>query len=308
MAIDVRPLIVVGTDAERRSDDVLPAVATLALATGSRVLALHVHDVAHDPKTRAEVRAVAARAAWRLQQFGVDAQAETLVVDGAPVAKVIVDVARRHGAGMIALGSHGHSSMAAVFVGSVSHGVLGRADCQVLIAPPRAAQGVQAPAEISKILLAVDASPESRSAVVACTALAPLLRARVKVLHVPNAFFGKGDISFIESEEEARAMVREAAYKLRAVGVMADWSIAAGFNAVAERIAAGADDWEADLILVGSRRRRDLASALAGSVVHQLGHLVRRPILVAERPARKVRSAVRPRTRMLGHLPAPAGA
>ena len=307
MAIDVRPLIVVGADAERRSDDVLPAVAALALATRSRVLAVHVHTAAHDTRTRAEVRAVAARAAWHLQRFGVDAQAETLIVNDRQVAKVIVDLACRHGARMIALGSHGHSSMAAVFLGSVSHGVLARADCQVLIGPPGAAHGASEPAEISKVLVAVDASPESRAAVVGCTALAPLLRARVKVVHVHDAFFGKEDMSYIEMEEEARTIVRQAANRLRETGVQADWTIPAGFNAVAERIAEVADDWEADLILVGSRRRRDLASALAGSVVHQLGHLVRRPILVAERPARKVPSAARKNTRLV-HLPAPAGA
>jgi nucleotide-binding universal stress UspA family protein len=303
----MRQLIVVGADAERRSDDVLPAVAALALATRSRVLVLHVHNTAHHPRIPAEVRAVAARAAWHLERFAVDAQAETVVVNGAHVAQEIVDVAGRHGARMIALGSHGHSSMAAVFLGSVSHGVLARADCQVLIAPPGAARGAKEPAEISKILLAVDASPESRAAVLASTALAPLLRARVKVLHVRNAVFGNGDLSYVEIEEEARTMARQAAYQLREAGIRADWTIPAGINAVAEQIADAADDWEADLILVGSRRRRDLASALAGSVVHRLGHLVRRPILVAERPARKVPSAERKTTRLV-RLPAPVGA
>ncbi len=71
----------------------------------------------------------------------------------------------------------------------------------------------------------------------------------------------------------------------------AEWTLEAARWSVSERIASLADDWEADLLVLGSRRHRDLAASLVGSVVHRLCHVTTRPVLVAERPAQAVRVA-----------------
>jgi len=129
--------------------------------------------------------------------------------------------------------------------------------------------------------------------------LAPRLGARVLVCHVRSAY-RDADASYLEAEEMARYRVRQAVERLRHLGVHADWSIRTTMSMVAGPILAAADDWEADLLVLGSRRHGDLAASLAGSVVHQLGHLTTRPILVADRPQRRVRAAARRRPELLG--------
>jgi len=290
-ANDMRPVIVLATDDEMRSDRALPVVAALALANQARVVAIHVHDQTREPQRRAAGDAMAARAAWWLGRYGIEARADTVTVADGEVGAAIARTAREQGAFMIALGSHGYTSLGGVFMGSVSHQVLALADCQVVIATGAPRRETLAPAEISKILVAVDLSPESAAALAAVEPLAAVLRARVMLMHVPNAHLGSGDMSYLEIEDAARWLLRRSAHKLRMAGVPADWMIPPGFDSVADRISRAADEWEADLLVLGSRRHRDLASALVGSVVHRLGHLTARPILIAERPARRVAAA-----------------
>ena len=52
---------------------------------------------------------------------------------------------------------------------------------------------------------------------------------------------------------------------------------------VAKAVAETAKDWNADLIVIGSSRMRDIASLFLGSVSHDLLHMTDRPVLVAER-------------------------
>jgi nucleotide-binding universal stress UspA family protein len=49
-------------------------------------------------------------------------------------ARLILDAAKEHGAGLFVMGSRGHSDLAALWVGSVAHKVLHLSACPVLIA------------------------------------------------------------------------------------------------------------------------------------------------------------------------------
>jgi nucleotide-binding universal stress UspA family protein len=62
--------------------------------------------------------------------------AETLHLYGSPIP-LIVEQATRVEADYIVMGSHGHTALYDLFVGSTTHGVLLRAACPVLIVPIR---------------------------------------------------------------------------------------------------------------------------------------------------------------------------
>ncbi len=59
-----------------------------------------------------------------------------LLIQGA-TAETVVGEANKIGAGLIILGSHGHSALYKALVGSVAEGVLRQAACPVLVVPVR---------------------------------------------------------------------------------------------------------------------------------------------------------------------------
>ena len=60
----------------------------------------------------------------------------------------------------------------------------------------------------------------------------------------------------------------------------------AAVHPIAEEIAAVAQKWDADLIISGSRRHRDLAALVVGSTEHELIRQAHRPVLIAGRSKR----------------------
>ncbi|HEX6349145.1 MAG TPA: universal stress protein [Candidatus Dormibacteraeota bacterium] len=280
-------MILLAVDGEGRSSQALPAVAALALAGRHRVLALHVATSAWAPDDPAP------DAAKALAGMGVDAHSETLVVPDGDVAGTLVRRAEGEAAALIALGSRGLSSLGGLVLGSVSHQVLAAARCQVLIASAPPPLSALVPAEISRILVAVDLSPESSAALAAAERLAPSLGAHVLVAHIAGTYRDRGESTYWEALQATRDHVRSAAQRLRLLGVSAEWTLEAAAMSVPRRIASLADDWEADLLVLGSRRHRDLAASVVGSVVHGLCHVTTRPVLVAERPAQPARVAGR---------------
>jgi len=78
--------------------------------------------------------------ATRLGKIAEDLQhdsvpTETLQLNGGPVAN-IVEQAQKLSADYIVMGSHGHSAVYDLLVGSTTHGVMKRARCPVVIVPP----------------------------------------------------------------------------------------------------------------------------------------------------------------------------
>jgi nucleotide-binding universal stress UspA family protein len=59
---------------------------------------------------------------------------ETVQVNGPPI-RVIVEQAKKLDADYIVMGSHGHTALYDLLVGSTTHGVLMRAACPVIITP-----------------------------------------------------------------------------------------------------------------------------------------------------------------------------
>jgi len=66
------------------------------------------------------------------------------------VATQIVNYARRHGTGLIVLGTHGRTGVSRALLGSVAEAVMRRAPCRVLTVPP-GATGAPAPTAIEDV-------------------------------------------------------------------------------------------------------------------------------------------------------------
>lgn len=142
--------ILVAVDFSDVTDRVVIKAAELAKAIGAKLWVFHaVTDTSfisgagevpvpwtvsdeelpkHFPSEYGKLREIVAS----LQDLGTDAQ--QLLVSGPAVDRILA-LAEEKKVEMIVLGSHGHGALYKLLVGTISEGVLRRADCPVLIVP-----------------------------------------------------------------------------------------------------------------------------------------------------------------------------
>jgi nucleotide-binding universal stress UspA family protein len=140
--------ILVPLDGSGRAEAVLPHVEELALGFNAKVTFLQVvepafiytsvHGYVRD-ETLEEYRreALIHRAETYLAglqgEFREKNIAATSHVEEGPVVGVIINVAEREGADLVAMASHGRTGLSHVFYGSVAAGVLHRVDRPLLL-------------------------------------------------------------------------------------------------------------------------------------------------------------------------------
>ena len=134
-----------------------------------------------------------------------------------------------------------------------------------------------------KILVAVDHSEVSARALEAARGLASLSHGEVWVLHLrEREMMGKtGMLTSAESSDEATAEVSAAVEHLTNAGIKAHAVVRdTVFGYAAREIVSDAAGLGADVIVMGSRGRGDLAGLVLGSTAHKVIHLADRPVLV----------------------------
>jgi nucleotide-binding universal stress UspA family protein len=134
-----------------------------------------------------------------------------------------------------------------------------------------------------RILVAVDHSEMSDRAVRAARDLAVLSKGEVWVLHLREREMGAktGVLRIDETTEDANAQVAASVEVFAEAGVKAHGEIRNTiFGYAAREIINDAIEVDADVIVMGSRGRGDLAGLLLGSTAHKVIHLSDRPVLV----------------------------
>ena len=152
-----------------------------------------------------------------------------------------------------------------------------------------AASGLRASAhwvtpDMQAIVCAVDQSDATDDVVRVARALATALRGRLVLVHVappteaPGVSAAPGGQERLHDEElaDARALLQDVAARLGA----GDAEQRAELGSPADRIVAIAHDENAALLVVGSRGRGDVKSALLGSVSHGVVSKATCPVVV----------------------------
>ncbi|HXM58899.1 MAG TPA: universal stress protein [Candidatus Dormibacteraeota bacterium] len=271
--------ILVGLDRQGRAEQALPVVAALARRSLAEVVLLHVRAAGANGELPGAADVRLAAVVDRLEAEGVRAHAEVLAT-ALPVPRAIVDAARRLGADLVALGSHGRGDLAGLVLGSVGHRVAARLDCPILLVHAGCREAGRRP--IQRLLVAVDDSEEARCAVETAACLAAEHRAAVLVVHAlqPESIRRRG---YADAWNAASDLVEAASERFPQPWDSVQTLLLPGPGPVAARLAAAADTWDADLIVAGSRRLTDLGGLLLGSVAHDLVRRTRRPVLLADR-------------------------
>jgi nucleotide-binding universal stress UspA family protein len=135
--------IVVGVDESGHADHAVRAVASMAAATGDKVVVFHgvvLHPNRARPyttETRDEAQQLVDRYVAQLTAAGVSATGEVHRELETGVGGAMVDIALGHQAGLIAVGTRGRSDLAAMLLGSVAHEVVHRSPLPVLVVPEK---------------------------------------------------------------------------------------------------------------------------------------------------------------------------
>ena len=143
--------IVWATDGSELADETLPLVTELAASHGSRVIAVHVHELSHDrgfgggplfvedelqPKDEEEIQEKIARQVDDMRAAGFDVELVIVTSRRHDIADLIAEAALTADADLIVIGTHGRTAAAAVILGSVTTALTHVAPCPVVAVPP----------------------------------------------------------------------------------------------------------------------------------------------------------------------------
>jgi nucleotide-binding universal stress UspA family protein len=136
-----------------------------------------------------------------------------------------------------------------------------------------------------KVMVAIDGSPYTESALTAAEGLAAKSGCAIEVVHVhehDSAPSKAGTAPDLERGDEAQALVDGAVARLNTQGVTVTGTVLhAQTRDVARAIIEAADNGGADMIIVGRRGLSSFTAMIVGSVSNKLIHVARVPVLVA---------------------------
>lgn len=269
------------------ADRALPVVTTLAKQAGGEVLVLTARDTFADLGTPVEAtQSEVDRVVGQLRAAGLTAHGEIRTAHNRSLAEQLVDAARAYGADLVAMGTHGRGSLGSLLVGSVSHEVVAKLDCPMLLVHARRGEGEQAAEArpIRRVMVAVDESDESQAALAAARELAGDSGASVLVVHALERAYVAEAAAYIEPDDTAKELLARSVRTLDGAGGRVESRVLHDAPTAAAIVQA-ADQYDADLIVLGSRRLTDLGGLLLGSVTHAVVKGTTRPVLVAQRAA-----------------------
>lgn len=281
--------ILLATDGSKFSQAATQAVIAQAIPGTTQVRVVHIVDFLDDlfpemteycvdtgkirDSRRQSAEDLVDRTAQLLRANGL--KVTTRVEWGDPRFKIIKH-ATSWKADLIVVGSHGRTELRRLLMGSVSDAVLRHAHCSVeLVRIPR--EGARAFAaltdkKIVKALLAIDDSKFSVAAVQALIAQCRPQNTEVRVLHVLELSASFGYPVPVSRGERMRGkeLVDRIARTLAAAGFKADTILVKGDTRAG--IIDCAQDWHANLIVLGSHGRSGLKRFLFGSTSEAVVH------------------------------------
>lgn len=207
------------------------------------------------------------------------------------VVEAIVVAAEATNVDLIVLGSRGLSDLARFFIGSVAEGVARHAPCPVLVARP--AHG----GAIDRVVVGVDAAEDAERlaflplpascAVRLVSVLVPYALAAAADGAMGGAFAEQVASALIEERNRADRALQDAAASLTAKGYTVETGVREASHPAAGLIDA-AREYDADLLVVGSRGLTGLDHFLLGSVSERvLQHAPCSVLIVRRRPGQE---------------------
>jgi len=290
--VEVSPVILLATDFSAPAARAQELAVQLARRSGSGAKLHVIHCVPLNELERAEAE----------RQFPLvvppaldDVVASRSVVRALAPELGIVEAAKRLGARLIIMGTHGRTNLAHVLIGSVAERVVQLAECPVLTV--RSPEGAANMVSIRTILCPIDFSDCSRAALEHAEELARRFDATLIVAHVVEPVlypvaYGLPPVAPVAFEEGARGSAVKALVPLIEGlvkrGVKARSLVDAG-NA-ASRICDLAKQESADLVVLATHGYTGMKHLLLGSTAEKVVRLAPCAVLAVKTPPVPVRA------------------
>lgn len=276
--------ILLAIDSSSASQNVIAEAVIRPWPSGTRFCVLHIVDVLGMGRSLAMIdeekrygQILVAAAAEKLVRAGHETSTDILV--GFP-RKAVVQYATEWGADFIMVGSHGQGALSRFLLGSVAQAVLHTAPCSVEVVRRETLESSSR--QGMKILLGTDGSDGSSAAIKSVANRRWPVGSQVKIISVVQLLVPGNELMMSSSSaiyptsllEEVWTEVRSSAYE--AVAKARKTLETAGMKILAGEMTpegdprvvllAQAQEWGADLIVLGSYGRRGMDRILMGSV------------------------------------------
>jgi len=209
-------------------------------------------------------------------------------VKGFSAGQVILDYAQEHDIDLIVMGTHGRRGPARMFLGSVAEEVIRHANCPVLTLRSRD-QPVTGEA-IEKILVPIDFSEHSKSALSYAREIAALYGSSIQLVHAieepvyPYFYAPAGGFSIAQQLEDLRVKTDEALDKLvgesKGPEVPYEKFVLTGRPAI--EITRLAEEQNSDMIVIATHGLTGLERLLVGSTAEQVVRLASCPVFTVK--------------------------
>jgi nucleotide-binding universal stress UspA family protein len=270
--------ILIGVDGSSSSDAVIQEAAYRPWPKGSDFRVLTVLDPYFF--TRAPLLLEESKASTL---EGLKAQAKPLTDAGWAVDyQVMLDNARHGlpraasewGADLVMLGSHGRSAVERLLLGSTAQGVLRRATCSVEIVRERTKE--RSAQEGMSVVIPTDGSDFAESALRSVAERPWMSGSTFKIVSCPEYPVLVGEYAYFPSEKVAELLKGSVDHAgisamrgeqlLKEAGLKVSCEITEPKDTPAAAILDAAEEWKADLIVMGSHGRRGFDRLVLGSV------------------------------------------
>ena len=265
--------IIAATDLSDCAATAVSAAGEVARAMGAELTVVHVENPrpGYTAQVLAGSKAVQQFSDQQRALFQADFDRQVARVPGArrlivsgPTASAILGAADRLGADLIVIGTRGHGPIKRALLGSVAEAVI--LDSRRPVLSIRCGDSPPSPGSFRRIVCAVDYSAVSGKAFAMATAFASAFNARLQAVYVVD-----GPKISTREEERLRTWVRSDAVESKVV---------VRKGTAAATVMAFVKSNDADLLVIGARRKILSKRTPLGSTATALTHKAECPVLI----------------------------
>ena len=276
--------ILFATDFSPAADAAVPFAIQIARSYGAKVYGAHVNAVNDYTAVAPEAWTVMVEASEndaKEQTQRLNEQLNTVehevVISQGNITETIASVIKEKEIDLVVVGTRGRTKLGKALLGSVAEQILRRAPCAVLTVGPHVTMQLPRAPEIREIVYATDLGAEFPAAAPYAVSLAQENQAHLVLLHVIEDRKTGELVSSCEVVDSKRRKLRQLVPPEAELWCQPGCFIEQG--APAEKILAVANRLHADLIVLGARPAKGLATHLDMGTVHKVVSQATCPVL-----------------------------